>query len=338
MSFNRTLAAGAAILSSSLLSGCGLHGSINVHKNANGSYTVSGQPSHSTNSSPSASTTPSSNPVSSNPPSSPSFSVNQNTVTTPSSGSASTQPSGSSTTSSSQLNSVATQSLHEIAGHTGLNLAVPTSIPAPLSGYLTATTHASLNQWQVHLLDTTQPVQVNSPHISQYLSTLPHVGSFGAIRIAPTLTSTSQLIRQNNYLWNPQFAVSRATAHESIMVGNSHAALIAQAYAFNGNYNDAKLVWREGNWTIEIVGSSPRYEQQIAFNLVNFLHSHYLPPFPGLIMLQMIKGSPHNASTAVTRIDWLHGHHVNEVSDRQPTFSNPINVAHMATSWTTFTP
>lgn len=318
-----------AILSSAALlltiTGCGLSGAAHITKSAQHSngYTVSGQ----------VSTAPSASPTSSN------TSTNPSSSSPVQSSSASTSPSASPSTSNnlSSWNPIIATAMNSLASSTDLPLAAPTVIPpapGPGFGYLTAMTTQTNVSWTVHLLDTAIPLGVNNPTISQHLdSRAPYVGSFGLTLLGssqPVSTSPQRatVLRSNNPLWLANQATAKATASQKMTVGNGGDALVATAYAYGSNYNNAKLVWYEGNWTIEIVGASAQYEQAMALSVVNYLHTHYLPPFPGLIMIDMI--SP---STAVGRIDWINGDQLMTVAARQPMAQNPVDTCAMAVHW-----
>ncbi|PSR33106.1 MAG: hypothetical protein C7B44_14915 [Sulfobacillus thermosulfidooxidans] len=243
----------------------------------------------------------------------------------------------------SPFNPVVQQALAAIQGHTVLPLAGPRIIPtaayAPTMGmgFLTAQTVVGRNHWTVHLRDTTENEPVNSPEISQVLSRTPFVGSFGIRELSSNVVGTNALdettLRQFNPLWNARQGIINATGKETLVVGPPHAALMATAYGFGHTFNNAKLIWNEGDWTLEITGGSPRYEQNIAYDLVRYLHAHYLPPYTGLIMVDLIHPAPLLADTAVTHIDWIDGRYLMHIDTRIPSYANPVAAATMATTW-----
>ncbi len=236
------------------------------------------------------------------------------------------------------------QAMSVIKKSTDLPLEAPEAVPnaayKPVGGYLTAITATAPNHWIVQLRDTTIQEPVNSRHIAQNLNSTPAVGSFGINQLAGNQVGTSSLdnttLRQFNPLWHPNQSILNATNKERLMVGGSHAGLGATAYGFRGTFNNAKVVWTEGNWTIEVVGGSPRYEQDTAFHLVNYLHTHYLPPYPGLIMIQLTQEGHGAKSQSVTHMDWIDGRYLMHIDTRIPSLQNPVVAAKMAVSWSHF--
>lgn len=225
-------------------------------------------------------------------------------------------------------------------GKTGLPLAYPALLPPPPGpgfGYLTATTVGTATSWFVRLLDTNTPLGVNDPNISSHLSTAaPYVGSWGTTLLGSALPVTTaperaSVLRNQNPLWSPGEAAIKATGSSKIQVGTNGAALGATVYTYKNNASIAKVIWTEGNWTIEVTGSSAQHETTIANQLVDYLHTHYLPPHPGLIMVQMT-----SALNAVTRIDWIQGDQLLYVATRQPMPTNPVDAASMVVHWTPY--
>ncbi|PSR34199.1 MAG: hypothetical protein C7B46_06520 [Sulfobacillus benefaciens] len=309
------------------LTGCGLSGTAHITQSPSKSqdYTVSGQVSTTPSTTPSGATSTSSSP--STPAST--------TTSTPSSSTGSSQSS-----STSPWNPVVASAMNDLVNSSDLPLAAPTVVPPPPGpgyGYLTALVIQNATSWSVRLIDTSIPLNVNSTNIQQHLiAGAPYVGSFGInllsqSELVNTAPERSSVLRTNNALWAASDASAKATASQKVTVGSGGDALVATAYAFNGSYNSAKLVWTEGDWTIEIVNASPRYEQAMALSVVNYLHTHYLPPYPGLIMIDMI-----NNASAVTRIDWINGDQLILMDDRQATPNNPVNTCSMAVHWTPY--
>lgn len=319
------------------LTGCGL--SASASPTHSGSYHISGTVTTTTTGNPSNSS--SSNGATA--PASPSSGYSNAPSPAPSSTPSTNRQSTISTTASvnSPFNPVVQVAMNQIKGSTHLLVQSPKIIPQATyhiaGGYLTAILSMGANHWSVHLRDTTRAEPVNSPAIAQTLSSLPDVGSFGVRQLAGNQVGTSSLdgttLRQFNPLWRSNQNILNATGKEAVIVGGGHAALQAQAYGFHGNFNSTKLIWNEGNWTMEVTGGSPRYEQDIAFHLVNYLHSHYLPPFPGLIMIDIIHQGVSSNTTAVTHMDWINGPYLIHIDTRIPSFQNPVTAAKMAVSW-----
>ena len=325
------------------LTGCGLNGAAAANSGHGRTYSISGTVTtqgHKTisSNSPSPNTTPPSN--------------SGNSYTPPSNSSAqapspsSNQESDFSATSSatSPFASIIQQAMSAVKRSTQLPLEAPEAVPnsaySSVGGYLTAITTTAPDYWLVELRDTTKQEPVNSPNIGHTLSSTPAIGSFGINQLAQNQVGTPSLanttLRQFNPLWHPNQNILNATKKQSLVVGGSHAALGATAYGFQNNFNNAKIIWTEGNWTIEVVGGSPRYEQDTAFHLVNYLHSHYLPPYPGLIMVQLTQEGPGNKTKSVTHMDWIDGRYLMHIDTRIPSSQNPVTAAKMAVSWNHF--
>lgn len=171
--------------------------------------------------------------------------------------------------------------------------------------------------------------------MSRLSTVAPYVGSWGISLLGSALPVTTAperagVLRNQNPLWSPSEAAIKATGSSKVTVGNQGAALEATVYTYGKNAG-AKITWTEGNWTIEVVGSTAGNENPIANSVVDYLHTHYLPPYPGLIMVQMT--SPTNA---VTRIDWIQGDQLLYVAARQPMPTNPVDTAAMAVDWKTY--
>lgn len=338
------LAAGSAIAILSL-AGCGLSGTVSATPQGNGTYKITGHATPSPSKTPAASA-----PVSSSASQAPARNAGEPSTPSPAPAAirstSATVPSSSAGTAAtaSPFNAVVQQALEDIHGQTPLPLQGPRVIPetayAPAGGYLTAQTTVGHSHWTVNLRDTLQPEPVNSSAISDALSATPYVGSFGIQQLSGNAVGTNALdettLRQFNPLWYGNQGIMNATGKETLVVGGQHAALTATAYGFARSYNDAKLTWQEGKWTVEVTGGSPRYEQDMAYDLVDYLHTQYLPPYPGLIMIRLIHEGPSYANTAITHIDWIDGRYLMHLDTRVPSPANPVAAAAMAVSWHPF--
>ncbi len=102
---------------------------------------------------------------------------------------------------------------------------------------------------------------------------------------------------------------------------------------------NTKLVWHEGNWTIELIDSNAQSEERMGNRIANYLHGHALPPYPGLLLVNM--AVPANDTTIVdaggATIDWISQSQVYSMSVATPSASNPIEVINMALSWRAWT-
>ncbi len=339
------LAAGSAIALLPL-AGCGLSGTVSATPQGNGTYKITSRIA------PATKTPPPSETPAKGAPAPAASSASQTPASTPSQGpvavqsASATAPSSATGTAAtaSPFNAVVQQALEDIHGRTPLPLQGPRVIPetayAPAGGYLTAQTTVGHSHWTVNLRDTLQPEPVNSSVISHTLSATPYVGSFGIQQLSGNAVGTNALdettLRQFNPLWYGNQGIMNATGKETLVVGGPRAALTATAYGFARSYNNAKLTWQEGKWTVEVTGGSPRYEQDMAYNLVNYLHTQYLPPYPGLIMIRLIHEGPSYANTAITHIDWIDGRYLMHLDTRVPSPANPVAAAAMAVSWHPF--
>ncbi|MCL4494643.1 MAG: hypothetical protein M1294_07465 [Firmicutes bacterium] len=321
------------------LTGCGLNGTSAAtsghganNSTVSGTVTATGHQSSSNNSqhknAPNTSATPSDN-----------YDTPPNASSSPSSGQGSTF--SASSRAAAPFNPVILQAMSVIRRSTDLPLEAPEVVPltaySPADGYLTAITLTAPDYWLVQLRDTTVREPVNSRNISHTLSPTPAVGSFGINQLASNQVGTPSLdnttLRQFNPLWHPNQSILNATGKERLVVGGPRSGLGATAYGFHGTFNNAKVMWAEGNWTIEVAGGSPRYEQDTAYHLVNYLHSHYLPPYPGLIMIQLTHEGRGNKTQAVTHMDWIDGQYLMHIDTRIPGLQNPVSAAKMAVSW-----
>ncbi len=315
-------------LSLVLIAGCGFSGAAKVTPTQSPASTSS-VPSQTSTSPSSTNTSPSATPTSSSTPST-------NAATSLSSSARATTPSHYGVINTT----VTSEIMQDLSkSHPGIPLAYPANLPPPPGpgfGYLTATTRATSTSWFVQLLDTNIPLSVDNPTIANHLSTLaPYVGSWGVTLLGSSLpVSTAPeragVLRSQNPLWASSEAAIKASGSSRIAVGQNGATLAATAYTYN-NGSKAKVMWTEGNWTIQVVGSTVTKENAMANSVVNYLHTHYLPPYPGLIMVQMT-----SATNAVTRIDWIQGDQLLHVATRQPMPMNPLVAAGMVVHWTQY--
>ncbi len=103
----------------------------------------------------------------------------------------------------------------------------------------------------------------------------------------------------------------------------------ATLYPVGGNQrSNTKLVFTEGEWTIELIGSNAVSEEQAAYTIANTLHFQSLPPYPGLMIVDMAVPASSRAvslAAAVTTLDWVQGSTVSWVSASQ---ASSIDTTH----------
>ncbi len=319
------------ILGSLVLAGCGLNGNLNATPAGNGTVHISGTvqtsgaPTSSTSSTPS-NTTPTSN-------------ISNTTSTSSSTGSSQSSTASSlspSHSESSSFNPVVLQAFQAIQGRTTASIGGPTILPATYSNYLTAQTHASATSWRVQLVETSQPYAVNSPLINGN-HVVGGIAAWGTTMLSSTPAHASQALEANNEQWTTQTAINASAPHQSTQVGTAQYGRPAILYPVGGNqWSNTKLVFTEGEWTVELIGSNAASEEQAAYTIANTLHFQSLPPYPGLMIVDMTApASAHVVSlaAAITTLDWVKGSTVSWVSASQASNSNPEQAIQLATSW-----
>ncbi len=319
------------ILGSLVLAGCGLNGNLNATPAGHGTVHISGTVQTSgvpTSSSPS-NTTPTSNTSGS------SSTATSSSIGTSQSSTASSL--SSSNNESSSFNPVVLQALQAIQGHTTVSIGGPTILPTARQGYLTAQTHASATSWRVQLVETSQPYAINSPLINGN-DVVGGTAAWGATMLASTPTHAVQALEAANGQWTTHTAIISSTPHQSTQVGTAQYGRPATLYPVTGNqWSNTKLVFTEGEWTIELIGSNATSEEQAAYTIANTLHFHALPPYPGLMIVDMaVPASSRTVSlaAAVTTLDWIKGSTVSWVSASRVSSINPEQAIQLATSWT----
>ena len=319
------------ILGSLVLAGCGLTGNVNATPAGNGTVHISGTVQTSgVSTSPSPSnTTPTSNASGGS-----STSTSSSTGTSPSSTASSLS---SSNNELSSFNPVVLQALQAIQGHTTVSIGGPTILPTAHQGYLTAQTHASANSWRVQLVETSQPYAINSPLINGN-HVIGGTAAWGATILSSTPTHAAQALEAANGQWTTQTAINSSAPHQSTQVGTAQYGRPATLYPATGNqWSNTKLVFTEGEWTVELIGSNTASEEQAAYTIANTLHFQSLPPYPGLMIVDMTTpASSHAVSLAasVTTLDWVKGATVSWVSASRASSNNPEQAIQLATSWT----
>jgi len=226
------------------------------------------------------------------------------------------------------FNPTMVQAMKAIAGHTSLALNAPTLLPSRSSGYLTATTAALPDAYQVTVWDTRQPLHVNNAAIVSERMPGGNVAQFGAVRLAHPMPPQGA----PNYLsalarHNPLWAGGPATLERGkVNLGDGIYAVHYQTAT------QVQLDWMEGAWTIEVAGRSLAMAEKAAIPVVHLLHADYLPPYPGIYAVRLQDGG----RTAITSIDWMRGRVLSYVTNTHASATNPAVTGGMAVSWRSY--
>lgn len=220
------------------------------------------------------------------------------------------------------------QSMDAVAGHTTLALNAPTLLAHRSSGYLTATTTALPDAYQVTVWDTRQPLQVNNTAIVSERMPGGNVARFGAVRLSHPMPPQGApnyltVLEQHNPVWAGEPAtLERGTVN----LGDGIQAVHYQAAS------QARLDWMEGDWTIEVAGPSLAMAAKAAVPIVHLLNTYYLPPYPGIYAVRLQDGG----RTAITSIDWVRGRVLSYVTNDHASATNPVVTGDMAISWRSY--
>ena len=225
------------------------------------------------------------------------------------------------------------QALNAVAGRTTLGLAGPLQVPARQYGYLTARSQAVPSTYVVFVIDTTEPVGVNSPRINHELTKAPDVANFSAMRLRqaqPAMGAPNYLTALAQH--NPEYvdwpAAAVASGYPNLGLG-----IHGVVYKYHGR---TVLDWPEGDWTVQISGGSLRREERAAHPVVGYLHRYFLPPHPGIFAVHLMRTT--GSLTTITWVDWMNGHVLNYVTDPTPATDNAVATGAMAVFWHVFRP
>lgn len=219
---------------------------------------------------------------------------------------------------------VVSAALRAITGKTEIPLDGPGILPARSGGYLTARTEALPSTYVVFVMDTTRPLGVNSPAINRYLSPAPMVATFSSARLkARQLPVGAPYYLRDLARYNPLYVNRPASATSPMVFGND-----VQGIAYGEGAN-TRIAWREGDWTVQVSGSTLAREKKAALPLIAYLNRYFLPPYPGILAVRLNE----SGTRAVTFIDWMNGHVLSYVNDPTASPTNPTETAAMATSW-----
>lgn len=233
--------------------------------------------------------------------------------------------------------SVITAALQQIHTHTTLTVAAPAKLPPAVntSGYWTAKTTAYANLWSVTLLETSHPYAINSASISAN-TIIGAIASWGASVQTSGLSSQKDL-ETHNPLWSRLAVINAQASHQTTQVGTAQDGRPAILYPVGGDqWTNTRLVFTEGKWTVELIGSNAQSEEQVAYTIANDLHFQFLPPHPGLMMVELVAPSSAQSTSltvAGTSLDWMNGTKINWVSVPDASLNNPEQAISMAISW-----
>ncbi|MHB1627946.1 MAG: hypothetical protein ACYCVB_06170 [Bacilli bacterium] len=93
--------------------------------------------------------------------------------------------------------------------------------------------------------------------------------------------------------------------------------------------------WGEGDWTVELSGGTLAREEQAAGPVIAYLHRYFLPPYPGIFAIHLVKGTDQGAyqDEALTELDWMDGHVLSYVVDPTASSQTPVAAASLTVSW-----
>lgn len=217
------------------------------------------------------------------------------------------------------------QAMDAITGHTTLALNAPTLLPHRSSGYLTATTAALPDAYQVTVWDTRRPLHVNNAAIVSERLAGGSMARFGAVRLShpmPPQGAPNYLtsLERHNSVWTSGPATQESG---TVNLGDGIQAVRYQ------HGSQTQLDWSEGDWTLQVAGRSLKMVKQAAVPVVHLLNTYYLPPYPGIYAVRLHGGG----RTAITSIDWMRGRVLSWVSNQHASATNPVATGRMAISW-----
>ncbi|WP_156023694.1 WD40/YVTN/BNR-like repeat-containing protein [Sulfobacillus thermosulfidooxidans] len=224
------------------------------------------------------------------------------------------------------------QALHEVAKRTTLPLWGPRQIPLPSSITVSATTYVNAQGtgYHVTLWPTQQSYPINSPEILQdHLAKVPLIiWSLDQYPIEPPQAIIPLLIKHNDFWRTPEGQPKQI----SLFTGLRGYVYSSSAPTFTGeSQQDADfpiLIWHEGEWTIEIVGFHQALIGPVINPLILYLHTHFLPAFPGLMVVQN-QGQGH----IETQLGWLDDSILIRLKNHSAGSQNPVLTAKMAVLW-----
>ncbi|WP_053960066.1 WD40/YVTN/BNR-like repeat-containing protein [Sulfobacillus thermosulfidooxidans] len=224
------------------------------------------------------------------------------------------------------------EALQEVAKRTTLPLWGPRQIPLPSSLILSATTAVNTQgtAYHVRLWPTQQSYPINSPEILQdHLAQVPLIT--WSLNQYPVEQSQAipQLLVQHNDFWKAPEGQPTKLSLITGLTGHFYSSSVPTIAGESPQGADFPiLIWHEGEWTVEIVGYHQALTERVINPLILYLHTHFLPPFPGLIVIQ---NQGHD--NMPTQLDWLDNSILMRLTNRSSGSHNPVVTAQMAVSW-----
>ena len=220
-------------------------------------------------------------------------------------------------TSSSEL---VDETLQWLSSRTSLPLAGPVLLPNPASGDWAAQAQGNAQGYQIELWNVTQPLGINSPHISGDTKPNSPVASFGIMQLsagmlAPGAPGYLTPLEQHNLSWMTLSPTNGTPVALGTVTGFRYTAV-------QGTVVD----WEMGSWTLEVSGGSSGQEIQ-AQPVVSYLETHRLPIGPGIVAIRL------TVSGATTMIDWINGRQLSWVQYASDSGNNAVAACAMAVSW-----
>lgn len=246
-----------------------------------------------------------------------------------------TKTSTSTNEASDGINNEEEQAFQWISKHTSLPLYMPSITNRVSKGYISVKASADSDEWSINLLNTAKKYSLNNPSIPASTS---GIAFWGMVQENQSITGNNvdNILQKNNGLWNNFAQVNANQSSQSVMLGDSSDAIKGTLYPVSGSkWVNTKLIWHEGDWTIEEIGSNAKSEEQVSYNVVNYLHTHALPPHKGLLMIGLsVPSSESKVSLgAYSELDWVDQNNVFIAGASLVSKNNPIQTINMAISW-----
>lgn len=187
------------------------------------------------------------------------------------------------------------EALGWIRSRTLLVLSAPSAIPTGLS----ATATASSDSYSVTLYHCPTVLALNDPDIGTGScgALENYVGDFGSTRYATSSAAQAALLKTTSGAPD-LYCPSRPISKERPLGEGIMASVLSPEPAASA----CMVEWREGEWKIEIVGdlTSGHWEGP-AEQVVAYLHTHFLPPAPGIMTVDLAGDGEH------TTLAWVKG-------------------------------
>lgn len=215
-----------------------------------------------------------------------------------------------------------------------LPLGGPTVLPPepPSRLYLTAETVASRSAYTVHILKATAPLAVNSPALTSPKVHAQAVASFGVTRISVSLPPVGSPELAPD-LWEDGLVARglQPNAFGPLEIGTGPASHVSLGLGITATLLpvdvNSTLVWHEGDWTLVVREMPKAIAMATGRRIVAYLHRAYMPPAPGLVVVDL---GVHGLNTM---IDWVKGNDLYRVTNDLSSGSNPVAACAMAVHW-----